>query len=64
MILGYLVALALFGGVLPEHPVIVALCWLALWLLEKHGWRHWCGWVQHQRRGEQRNSGDDRQVLR
>ena len=45
MIVGYLVALVLFGGVLPEHPVIVALCWLALWLLEKHGWRHWCGWA-------------------
>ena len=43
---GYLVALVLFLCVfLPEHPVIVALCWLALWLLEKHGWRHWCGWA-------------------
>ena len=52
MIAGYLVALAPFGGVLLVL-VIVALCWLALWLLEKH-------LLQHQRRGEQRNSGDDR----
>ena len=43
---GYLVALALFlFSCIPEHPVIVALCWLALWLLEKGGWRHWCGWA-------------------
>ena len=44
MIPGYLVALAPYGGVLLVL-VVVALCWLALWLLEKHGWRHWCGWA-------------------
>ncbi len=44
MIPGYLVAFGPWLGVLLVL-VVVALCWLALWLLEKHGWRHWCGWA-------------------
>ncbi len=44
MIPGYLVAFGPWLGVLLVL-VVVALCWLTLWLLEKHGWRHWCGWV-------------------
>ena len=44
MIPGYFVAFGPWLGVLLVL-VVVALCWLALWLLEKHGWRHWCGWA-------------------
>ncbi len=44
MIPGYLVAFGPWLGVLLVL-VVVALCWLALWLLEKHGWRRWCGWA-------------------